>query len=66
MGPEPIPAGVCAPDDAKKTYMGSSGYVKIPGNTCDRNRGLKKDEKVEKSCSQGEFYRFFECWGEGC
>lgn len=58
MGPEPIPAGVCAPDDAKKTYMGSSGYVKIPGNTCDRNRGLKKDEKVEKSCSQGEFYGF--------
>ncbi|KAI0750610.1 Oligoxyloglucan reducing end-specific cellobiohydrolase [Irpex lacteus] len=54
VGPEPIPAGVCAPDDAKKTYMGSSGYVKIPGNTCDRNRGLKKDEKVEKSCSQAQ------------
>lgn len=49
VGPEPIPAGVCSnPDDS---YMGSSGWRKIPGNTCEG--GVKKDEKVKKSCSQG-------------
>ncbi|KZV63315.1 Oligoxyloglucan reducing end-specific cellobiohydrolase [Peniophora sp. CONT] len=50
VGPEPIPAGVCPDKNGK--YMGSSGYRLIPGNTCDRNRGKKKDEKKEKSCSQ--------------
>ncbi|TCD61550.1 vacuolar protein sorting/targeting protein PEP1 [Steccherinum ochraceum] len=51
-GPEPIPAGVCAqPDDH---YMGSSGWKKIPGNTCDRERGVKKDEPVNKPCSAAQ------------
>ncbi|KZV63312.1 Oligoxyloglucan reducing end-specific cellobiohydrolase, partial [Peniophora sp. CONT] len=50
VGPEPIPAGVCPDKNGK--YMGSSGYRLIPGNTCDRDRGEKKDEKTEKSCSQ--------------
>ncbi|KAG5353581.1 vacuolar protein sorting/targeting protein PEP1 [Termitomyces sp. Mn162] len=49
-GPEPIPAGVCVGDPNKETYLGSSGYRKIPGNTC--KDGVKKDEKVEKKCSQ--------------
>lgn len=53
VGPEPIPAGVCA-DPAGK-YMGSSGYRRIPGNTCDRDKGKKKDDKIEKQCSQGVF-----------
>lgn len=56
-GPEPIPAGVCKAEDTKQTYMGSSGYRRIPGNTCDRSQGVKKDERVEKSCSQGRFTR---------
>lgn len=51
-GPEPIPAGVCA--DPTKTYMGSSGWSIIPGNTCDRERGIKKDQPQEKSCEKGE------------
>lgn len=51
VGPEPIPAGICP--DPRGTYLGSSGYRIIPGNTCDRDRGVKKDEKIEKSCSQG-------------
>lgn len=51
VGPEPIPAGVCK--DPDQTYRGSSGYRIIPGNTCDRNRGVKKDEPIEKKCSQG-------------
>ncbi|OSD04902.1 Oligoxyloglucan reducing end-specific cellobiohydrolase [Trametes coccinea BRFM310] len=48
-GPEPIPAGVCI--EPTDTYLGSSGYRRIPGNTCDRDRGVKKDELVEKPCS---------------
>ncbi|KAF8894237.1 vacuolar protein sorting/targeting protein 10 [Gymnopilus junonius] len=52
VGPEPIPAGVCAGEDPDKTYMGSSGYRKIPGNTCVG--GVEKDEKVEKKCSMAQ------------
>ncbi|KAH8109150.1 hypothetical protein DFH11DRAFT_958248 [Phellopilus nigrolimitatus] len=48
-GPEPIPADVCR--DASGTYMGSSGYRLIPGNTCDKSRGIVKDAKVQKDCS---------------
>ncbi|KAK2467352.1 hypothetical protein APHAL10511_000587 [Amanita phalloides] len=49
-GPELIPAGVCK--DPNQTYMGSSGYRKIPGNTC--NGGVEKDKKVSKKCSQAQ------------
>ncbi|KAJ7248956.1 hypothetical protein C8J57DRAFT_1475371 [Mycena rebaudengoi] len=49
VGPEPIPAGVCKIPD--QTYMGSSGYRKIPGNTCI---GGTKDEQVAKPCSQAQ------------
>ncbi|GLB41498.1 putative functions as a sorting receptor in the Golgi compartment required for the intracellular sorting and delivery of soluble vacuolar proteins, like carboxypeptidase Y (CPY) and proteinase A [Lyophyllum shimeji] len=51
VGPEPIPAGVCTGNPDEK-YLGSSGYRKIPGNTCVG--GVKKDEKVEKKCSQAQ------------
>ncbi len=48
-GNEHIPAGACAkPED---TYLGSSGYRKVPGNTCDPAKGIRKDEKTRKSCS---------------
>ncbi|KAG6834071.1 vacuolar protein sorting/targeting protein PEP1, partial [Arthromyces matolae] len=50
VGPEPIPAGVCT-GDPNQTYMGSSGYRKIPGNTC--SGGVAKDNQVQKKCSQG-------------
>ncbi|KAF8634658.1 hypothetical protein AX15_000797 [Amanita polypyramis BW_CC] len=50
-GPERIPAGVCG-SDPKQTYMGSSGYRKIPGNTC--KGGVEKDKKVSKKCSQAQ------------
>ncbi|KAG6840198.1 vacuolar protein sorting/targeting protein PEP1 [Blastosporella zonata] len=49
VGPEPIPAGVCL-GDPNQTYEGSSGYRKIPGNTC--RGGIEKDKKVQKKCSQ--------------
>ncbi|KAJ7355652.1 vacuolar protein sorting/targeting protein 10 [Mycena albidolilacea] len=48
-GPEPIPAGICKTPEHK--YLGSSGYRKIPGNTCT---GGSKDEKVEKPCSNAQ------------
>ncbi|KAI0057638.1 Oligoxyloglucan reducing end-specific cellobiohydrolase [Artomyces pyxidatus] len=53
VGPEPIPAGVCT-GDPNQMYQGSSGYRIIPGNTCNRDRGLKKDEPVAKKCSQAK------------
>ncbi|KAK9765410.1 vacuolar protein sorting/targeting protein PEP1 [Basidiobolus ranarum] len=53
VAPEIIPAGECK--NGKDKYLGTSGYRLIPGNTCDRERGQKIDEPVEKPCSQGEF-----------
>ncbi|GJJ15988.1 hypothetical protein Clacol_010267 [Clathrus columnatus] len=50
QGPEPIPAGVC--EDASGTYMGSSGYRLIPGNTC--LGGVRKDDKVKKDCAKAQ------------
>ncbi|KAI0351364.1 Oligoxyloglucan reducing end-specific cellobiohydrolase [Trametes cingulata] len=52
VGPEPIPADVC--QDPSDEYYGSSGYRRIPGNTCDRDRGVKKDERVKKPCSNAQ------------
>ncbi|KAK1231898.1 vacuolar protein sorting/targeting protein PEP1 [Marasmius sp. AFHP31] len=49
-GPEPVPEGVCASPNDK--YMGSSGYRKIPGNTC--SGGKTKDEKVERECKHAQ------------
>ena len=54
VGPEPIPAGICNADDPNQTYKGSSGWRKVPGNTCEG--GMKKDEKVDRKCSMGRFY----------
>ncbi|KAH0608049.1 uncharacterized protein H6S33_002101 [Morchella sextelata] len=42
----PTPSGECKkPED---TFMGSSGYRKIPGNDCEGGKDL--DKKVETSC----------------
>lgn len=51
VGPEPIGPGVCT-GNPDQTYMGSSGYRLIPGNTCTKSSGAK-DEPVSKKCSQG-------------
>jgi len=34
--------------------MGSSGWRKIPGNTCEG--GKDKDKKKQKNCSEGTSY----------
>lgn len=46
-GLETVPAGSCTREG--QTYMGSSGYRKIPGDTC--KGGLEKDKPVRKDCS---------------
>ncbi|UZJ55856.1 hypothetical protein CBS101457_005176 [Exobasidium rhododendri] len=48
-GRDTIPAGECLGN--AKTFKASSGYRKIPGNTCDHSRGVKKDEKVDRPCA---------------
>lgn len=50
-GRDAIPPGQCL--NGATTYKGSSGYRKIPGNNCDRDRGVKKDQQVDKPCSSG-------------
>ncbi|KAF9524397.1 Oligoxyloglucan reducing end-specific cellobiohydrolase [Crepidotus variabilis] len=50
IGPEPIPAGTCKSND--DTYLGSSGWRKIPGNTCEG--GSDKDNKIKKPCSAAQ------------
>ncbi|KAF8523369.1 Oligoxyloglucan reducing end-specific cellobiohydrolase [Hysterangium stoloniferum] len=52
QGPERIPAGECADASPGKTYMGSSGYRLVPGNTCIG--GVRKDNPVSKDCSKAE------------
>jgi hypothetical protein len=47
--PEHIPAEDCR--GSSKTFMGSSGYRKIPGDTC--KGGKVKDGKVAKPCAEG-------------
>jgi hypothetical protein len=54
LGPEPIKSGECTTGAADETYLGSSGYRLIPGNMCDRAKGLKKDKPIRKLCSQRE------------
>jgi hypothetical protein len=54
IGPEPIGPDQCQKGTHDETYKGSSGYRKIPGNTCDKSKGVSKDELVDKPCSQGE------------
>ncbi|KAJ9098981.1 hypothetical protein QFC20_005799 [Naganishia adeliensis] len=46
-GLETVPVGQCTREG--QTYMGSSGYRKIPGDTC--KNGLEKDAPVRKDCS---------------
>ncbi|GAA6062486.1 hypothetical protein JCM10212_001859 [Sporobolomyces blumeae] len=52
VGPEPIPEGQCRREGDE--FLGSSGFRLIPGNTCDRNRGIKKDDKKMKPCHAGK------------
>jgi hypothetical protein len=50
VGPEPVPSGTC--QNPHDTYLGSSGYRRIPGNTCAG--GIKKDAPVQKACDKAK------------
>ncbi|WVQ82331.1 hypothetical protein IAT38_004459 [Cryptococcus sp. DSM 104549] len=49
VGPETVPAGICVKKGDQ--YLGSSGYRKIPGNTCESRSGSAKDSPVMKDCT---------------
>ncbi|KAG9326226.1 hypothetical protein KVV02_001110 [Mortierella alpina] len=49
-GKEVMRDGTCK--KAGDTYLGSSGYRKVPGNSCDSERGIKKDEPKTKACTE--------------
>ncbi|KAH7923692.1 Oligoxyloglucan reducing end-specific cellobiohydrolase [Leucogyrophana mollusca] len=53
-GRERIPNSMCTSGKPDESYMGSSGYRLIPGNQCDRGRGVRKDEPISKKCSEAE------------
>ncbi|KAF8985678.1 vacuolar protein sorting/targeting protein PEP1 [Entomortierella lignicola] len=48
-GKEAMPEGSCKKEG--DTFLGSSGYRKVPGNSCDSEKGLKKDEPITKTCT---------------
>ncbi|KAF9130105.1 vacuolar protein sorting/targeting protein PEP1 [Mortierella sp. GBA39] len=48
-GKELMPEGSCKKEG--DSYLGSSGYRKVPGNSCDSEHGLKKDEPKTKTCT---------------
>lgn len=52
-GLERIPSNVCTTGRGEEKYMGSSGYRLIAGNLCEPGQGKKKDDPVEKLCSEG-------------
>ena len=50
VGPIVKPDGACK-NNPEDTFMGSSGWRLIPGNTCKRGKGPQKDDEVERKCS---------------
>ncbi|KFA78131.1 hypothetical protein S40288_01373 [Stachybotrys chartarum IBT 40288] len=51
-GPIIDPDGTCNKKQ-EGTFLGSSGWRLIPGNTCNRKDGKQKDDPVERKCSDG-------------
>lgn len=50
-GPIVPPGDACKNAKPDDTFKGSSGWRKIPGNTCKRTDGKQKDDPVERKCS---------------
>lgn len=53
-GPVVAPDGACANAKPDDTFMGSSGWRLIPGNTCTRASGKQKDALVERKCADSQ------------
>ena len=47
-----LPEGACKNPDDDSTFKGSSGWRKIPGNTCERKSGAQKDDLVDRKCTE--------------
>lgn len=46
-----IPSGQC--QGGQKTFKGSTGYRKVPANTCDQSKGVSKEGQKDYPCDQG-------------
>lgn len=46
------PEGACKDGKPDDTFLGPSGYRKIPGSDCERTKGPQKDDKIERKCSE--------------
>jgi photosystem II stability/assembly factor-like uncharacterized protein len=44
--------GSCKGKDGDAHFKGSSGWRRIPGNTCKRSGGKQKDDLVDRKCSE--------------
>jgi hypothetical protein len=47
-----VPDGQCKAFDEDTTFLGSSGWRKIPGNNCTRGSGDQIDDPVYRKCSE--------------
>lgn len=54
VGPINAPDGVCVNAKPDDTFMGSSGWRLIPGNTCKRTGGDQKDALVQRKCADSQ------------
>ncbi|KUI60044.1 Vacuolar protein sorting/targeting protein 10 [Cytospora mali] len=53
-GPVIAPEGACVNAKPDDTFMGSSGWRLIPGNTCKRTEGKQKDALIERKCADSQ------------
>lgn len=53
-GPVIAPEGACKNAQPEDTFMGSSGWRLIPGNTCKRTDGKQKDEPIQRKCADSQ------------
>lgn len=53
-GPVMAPEGACVNAKPDETFMGSSGWRLIPGNTCKRADGKQKDDPIERKCADSQ------------
>ena len=52
VGSLALPEGACKAFGSEDTFLGSSGWRKIPGNDCERVEGKQKDADIEWKCSE--------------
>lgn len=53
-GPVIAPEGACVNAKPEETFMGSSGWRLIPGNTCKRTDGKQRDDPIQRKCADSQ------------